>query len=76
MHHIFCIHSSVEGHLSSFQFLAEHEVPNRGVRERTEGVEGVYNLIVRTTISTNQTPPQLPETKSSTKEYIWLQLHM
>jgi hypothetical protein len=31
-------------------------VPKGGVRERTEGVEGVCNLIGRTTISTNQTP--------------------
>jgi hypothetical protein len=31
-------------------------VPNRGVRERTEGAEGVCNSIGRTTISTNQSP--------------------
>jgi hypothetical protein len=31
-------------------------VPNRGVRERTKGVEGVCNPIGRTTISMNQTP--------------------
>jgi hypothetical protein len=31
-------------------------VPNRGVRERTEEVEGVCNPIGRTTLSTNQTP--------------------
>jgi hypothetical protein len=31
----------------------EHQVPNRGVRERTEGVEGVRNLIGNPTISTN-----------------------
>ena len=31
-------------------------VPNRGVRERTEGVEGFCNSIGRTTVSTNQTP--------------------
>jgi hypothetical protein len=51
----------------------EHRVPNRRVREKTEGV---CNLIGRTTISTNQTPPELPGTKPSTKEYTWLQLHM
>ena len=34
----------------------EHRVPNGGVRERTEGAEGVCNPIGRTTISTNQTP--------------------
>jgi hypothetical protein len=32
----------------------EHRVPNGGVRERTEGAEGVCNPIGRTTISTNQ----------------------
>ena len=30
-------------------------VPNGGIRERTEGAEGVWNLIGRTIISTNQT---------------------
>jgi len=30
--------------------------PNGGVREKTEGAEGVCNPIGRTTISTNQTP--------------------
>jgi hypothetical protein len=33
----------------------EHRVPNRGVREWTEGVEDVCNFIGRTTILTNQT---------------------
>jgi hypothetical protein len=54
----------------------EHGVPNREVRERTEGVEGVCSSIGRTTISTNQTLPELPGTKPSTKEYTWLQLYM
>jgi hypothetical protein len=35
---------------------SEHGVPNRGVREATEGVEEVCNSIGRNTISTNQTP--------------------
>jgi hypothetical protein len=52
-------------------------VPNRGVRERIEGVDGVCNTIGKTTISTNQSPlPELPRTKSSAKEYTWLQLHI
>jgi hypothetical protein len=34
----------------------EHRVPNGGVRERTEGAEGVCNPIGRTTISNNQKP--------------------
>jgi hypothetical protein len=34
--------------------------PNRGVRSRTEGAEGVCNPIGRTTISTNQTHPRAP----------------
>jgi hypothetical protein len=33
----------------------EHRVPNRSIRERTEGTEGVHNPIGRTKISTNQT---------------------
>jgi hypothetical protein len=56
-------------------------VSSGGVRERTEGAEGVFNPIGRTTISTNQTPSaELPGTKPPTKEYTWrdpwLQLHM
>jgi hypothetical protein len=48
----------------------EHRVPNKGVGERTEGVEEVCNPIGRTTISTSQThPPEFPGTKPSTKEY-------
>jgi hypothetical protein len=52
-------------HIAGF-FLSEHNlkytqttiiVPNGGVIERTEGAEGVCNLITRTTISTNQHPP-------------------
>jgi hypothetical protein len=52
----------------------EHGVPNRGVRERTEGVEGVCNPIGRTTVSTNQTPSpsRAPGPKPSTKEYTCL----
>jgi hypothetical protein len=34
--------------------LTANQSPNGGVRERTEGAEGVYNSIGRTTISTNQ----------------------
>jgi len=34
----------------------EHGDPNGGVRERTEGAEGVCNFIGRTTISANQSP--------------------
>jgi hypothetical protein len=50
-----------------------------GVREKTEGAEGVCNPIGRTT-TTNQTPSELPGTKSPTKKYTWrdpwLQPHM
>jgi hypothetical protein len=35
---------------------AEQGVPNGGVREKTEGAEGVCNPVGGTTISTNQTP--------------------
>jgi len=54
--------------------------PNRGVREKTEGAEGVGNPIGRTTISINQIPSELPGTKPPINEYTWrdpwLRLHM
>jgi hypothetical protein len=56
----------------------DHRVPKKGVKERTEGVEGLCNPIRRTAISTKKTSP-LPEfsgIKHSTKEYTWLQVHM
>jgi hypothetical protein len=34
----------------------ELRVPNGGVRERTEGAEGICDVIGKRTISTNQTP--------------------
>jgi hypothetical protein len=34
--------------------ITKHRVPDGGGRERTEGAEGVYNPIGKTTISTNQ----------------------
>ena len=37
------------------KFNAGCTTPNGGVRERTEGAEGVCNPIEKTTISTNQT---------------------
>jgi len=49
----------------------EHRDPYRGVRERSEGAKRVCNPIGRTTISTNQTPPELPGTKPTTKENTW-----
>jgi hypothetical protein len=49
--------------------------PNRDVRERNEGFEGVCNPIERTK-STNWIPADLPGTKPSIKEYTWLQQHM
>jgi hypothetical protein len=39
--------------------------------ERTEGVEGVCNLIGRTTMSTNQTCPKHPGIKPSTEVFTW-----
>jgi hypothetical protein len=62
----------------------KHGVLNGGVNKKTEGAEGIFNPIGRTTISTNQTPPpqlpELPGTKAPTKQYTWrdpwLQLHI
>jgi len=42
--------------------------PNGRFRERTEGDEGVYNPIGRTTKPTNQTPSELSGTKPQTNE--------
>jgi hypothetical protein len=44
----------------------DHTVPNEGVRERTEGAEGVCNPIGRTTISTNQSSQGLNHQQKST----------
>jgi hypothetical protein len=62
----------------SANYWTERGVPNRGVREMTEGVKRVCSPIGRKTISTNQdhTPPELSGSKPSTKEYTWLQMHM
>ena len=49
----------------------EHGFLNGGVRERTEGPEGVCKPIGRTTISTNQISPELPGTKPPTIEHTW-----
>jgi hypothetical protein len=57
----------------------EHGDHSEGDREKTEGVEGVCKPNIRTTISSNQTSPELPGIKSPTKEYTWcntwIQLH-
>ena len=56
-----------------WMYTAKHrtklEDHNEEFRARTVGIEGVCNLIGRTTISTSQTPPELPGTKPPTKEY-------
>jgi hypothetical protein len=49
--------------------LTDWSEPNGKIRAKTVGAEGICNLIGRTTISTNQTPPELPGTKPPTKEY-------
>jgi len=58
----------------------ENGVPNGGIRKRTQGAEEVCTHLGRTTISANQTPPELSGTKPPTKEYTWsnpwLQQHM
>jgi len=47
----------------------EQGEPNAGVREKTEGAEGFCNTIGRTTISTYQTPSELPGSKPPNNEY-------
>jgi len=48
---------------------AEQGDTKGGVKERTEGAEGVCNPIGRTTIQTNQTTPEFPGSKPPTNEY-------
>jgi hypothetical protein len=50
--------------------LTEHGDPNEGVRGKTERAEEVCNSIGRT-ISSNQTPQELPGTKPPNKGYTW-----
>ena len=65
--------------VGALRSLDEHRVPNRGVRERTEGVEGFLTPQEEQQYETTSTP-ELPGTKPTTKEYTWrdplLQLHM
>jgi len=49
----------------------EQEDSNGGVREKTEGAEGICNTIGKTAISTNQTPRELPGTKPPTNGFTW-----
>jgi len=57
----------------------EHRDPSGRTRGRTEGAEGDYNPIGRTTILANQILPitlththlELPGTKPPTKKYTW-----
>jgi hypothetical protein len=51
-----------------FFFQGNVSFINGGDRRRTEGAQGVYNPIGRTTISTIQTLSELPRTKPPTKE--------
>jgi hypothetical protein len=53
--------------------LTDQGDPNGEVRGKTKGAEGVCNRIGKTTISNNQTPPELPGTKPPTKEYIQME---
>jgi hypothetical protein len=53
---VFTDRSLLRGSASAWQIQTEHRLPSRGVRERTEGAEGVCSPIEGTTISTNQTP--------------------
>jgi hypothetical protein len=50
---------------------------NRGVRERTEKAEGVFNPIRRTTISTNQSSHGLKnQPRSNAWRGTWLEPYM
>ena len=49
-------------------YWTEHWDPNGGVRGKTEGAEGVCNPIGRTTILTNQSPPELSGAKTTNQK--------
>jgi hypothetical protein len=65
----------IQSQMFAGNHCTECGLPNEGVRERTEGAEGVCNPIGRTTIPTNQTP-QSSQGLNHQPEYTWLQLHM
>ena len=54
-------------------YTAKHQIekgdPNEEIRARTVEAEDVFNLIGRTKISNNQTPPKLSTTKPPTEDY-------
>jgi hypothetical protein len=62
-----------------FLMLLEHGIPNGGVRRKTEGAEGVCDLIGGTTVSTNhylQSSQELNHQPEYTWRDPWLQPHM
>jgi hypothetical protein len=67
-----CIHLSHESLFQGLTYRGECSqptielIPNEGVRERTEGAEGVCNTIGRTTISINQSSQGLKHQSRST----------
>jgi hypothetical protein len=60
----------IQMQMHTAKHLTEHRSPSGGFKGKTKGAEGVCNPKGRTT-STNQTPAELPGTKSPTKEYTW-----
>jgi hypothetical protein len=56
-----CQSLTVQMGMLAAKYWTEHGDPNGGIRERTDGVEGVSSPIGKTIISTNQTqPPRAP----------------
>jgi hypothetical protein len=51
----------IQSQMLTANHWTEWGIPNSIDRERTEGVEGVYNPIGKTTISTNQRPQSCQE---------------
>jgi hypothetical protein len=56
------------------KYWTEHGESEGEIMARTVGVEGVCNLIGRTTISTNHSPTKLPVTKPPTKGHPQVQI--
>jgi len=66
-----CQSPQIQMRMLATNHRTEQGDPNGGDRAKTEGAEGVCNLIGRNTISINQNPPELPGTKPLINEYTW-----
>jgi hypothetical protein len=74
MYHIFCTHTSAEGHLGSVQLLASINKAAMNVVEHVPllNVAASFGYIPRSGIAgVSGNPLELPGTKPPTQEYTW-----